>query len=122
MQHRFGLFMPDIAPGLPSLRDEIEPFIVFPLRGGGGDWATWQIELGAKALALFLSQESAQAYCGKAGLGAEWKVFRPNRAAMLELLRTSRSAGIALAVLDPDTQKARRLFDINEILTAIDQL
>src|SRR5262245_9771209 len=100
-----GLFMLDTARGVASLRNEIEPFIVFPLAGGEAECATWQIDSGAKALALFLSQESAAAYCGKVGLGAEWRVFRPNRAAMLELLRTSRNAGIALAVLDPDTQK-----------------
>lgn len=114
--------MPDLAPGFASLRDEIEPFIVFRLAGGDAECATWQIDSGAKALALFLSQESATAYCRKAALGAEWRVFRPNRAAMLELLRTCRNAGIVLAVLDPDTQKARRVFDINEILTTIDQL
>ncbi len=114
--------MPEFPPPAPSLRDEIEPFIVFRLAGGEAECATWQIDSGAKALALFLSQESATAYCAHAGLGSEWRVFRPNRAATLELLRTSRASGIAFAVLDPDLQKARRVFDINEILTAIGDL
>jgi hypothetical protein len=114
--------MPEFPPLPPSLRDEIEPYIVFRLAGGAAECATWQVETGGKALALFLSQESAAAYCSTSGLGSEWRVFHPKRGAMVELLRASRNAGIALAVLDPDANKARRVFDINEILTAINQL
>jgi hypothetical protein len=107
---------------LPSLREEIQPFIVFRIAGGQAECATWQVENGSKALALFLSAESAEAYRTAAGFGGEWRVVRPPRAGLLELLRASRQTGIALAVLDPDRQKARRVFDIAEILAAVDSL
>ncbi len=48
--------------------------------------------------------------------------LRPQRAAMLELLRTSQASGIAYAVLDPDQQKARRIFNISDILSAVNSL
>jgi hypothetical protein len=114
--------MSDLPQTVPNLRGEIEPFIIFRLAGGQAECATWQIESGAKALALFVSQESAAAYAKSAGLGSEWRVFRPKRAAMLELLRASRTSGITMAVLDPDQQKARRVFNIDEILAAVDAL
>ena len=112
--------MPDLLPMAPMLRDEIQPFIVFRIAGGQAECATWQIESGAKALALFLSKDSAAAYMSAAGLDADWQVFRPARDALLELLRTGRASGVAFAVLDPDKQKAKRVFDVGEILTAID--
>lgn len=114
--------MSDLPPSMSNLRGEIEPFIIFRVAGGQAECTTWQIESGAKALALFLSQESAAAYAASAGLGSEWRVFRPKRAAMLELLRASRASGIAMAVLDPDQQKARRVFNIDEILAAVDAM
>ena len=107
---------------LPSLREEIQPFIVFRIAAGAAECATWQVQSGTKALALFLSQESAAAYCVAAELGPEWRVIRPPRAGLLELLRASRQAGIGMAVLDPDREKARRVFDIGEILAAVDGL
>lgn len=106
----------------PSLRDEIQPFIVFRIAGGQAECATWQTDTGTKALALFLTEESANAYRVSAGLSPEWRVVRPPRPGLLELLRTSRAAGITIAVLDPDREKARRAFDINEILAAVDGL
>lgn len=105
---------------VPSLREEIQPFIVFRVAAGQAECATWQVETGAKALALFLSAESAEAYRGAAELGSEWRVVRPPRAGLLELLRASRQNGIGLAVLDPGREKARRVFDIGEILAAVD--
>jgi hypothetical protein len=105
-----------------ALRDEIEPFILFRILDGQANCATWQIETGEKALALFLSQESANAYAAASGFGPEWRVFRPKRAATLELLRTSQASGISYAVLDPDQQKARRIFRIDDILSAVNSL
>src|SRR5437762_13008150 len=89
---------------LPSLREEIEPFILFRIAGGEAECATWQVDTGAKALALFLSAESAEAYRAAAQLGPEWRIVRPPRAGLLELLRASEKAGVALAVLDPNRE------------------
>src|ERR1051326_3056882 len=111
--------MPDIS--LPaSLRDEIQPFILFRIAGGEAECATWQVESGEKALALFLSAESAEAYRSAAQLGAEWRVIRPPRAGLLELLRASDRAGVTLAVLDPNSERAKRVFNIRDILSAVD--
>src|SRR3954454_14595145 len=104
----------------PTLHDEINPFIVFRVANGQAECATWQLDTGVKALALFLTQESAAAYA--ADLGPEWKAVRPPRAGLLELLRAGRAGGIAFAVLDPGKEKAKRVFDISEILAAVDGL
>ena len=89
---------------------------------GSADCATWQVESGVKALALFTAEEAAETYRAAAGLGSDWRVLRPPRAGLLELLRTSRAAGIGLAVLNPDVKQAKRIFDIGEILAAVDSL
>ncbi|MFL5342101.1 MAG: hypothetical protein ACJ8F7_18300 [Gemmataceae bacterium] len=104
----------------PMLRDEIQPFIVYRVAGGSAECATWQIAGGAKALALFLSEASATAYGAKLGDG--WRVARPPRAGLLELLRTGSASGISFAALDPDNDQAKRVFDLREILAAVDGL
>jgi len=99
--------------------DEINPFLVYRLSGSQVECALWQVQEGGQALALFLTEESAQRYCTAANLGPAWKVIRPPRAGLLELLKTAASNGIAHAVLDPDGEKARRVFNIAEILAAV---
>jgi len=103
---------------MKNLADEINPYILYRLEGTQVECALWQLQEGPRALAFFLSYDSAAAYHSASGLGAGWKVFRPARGALLELLRTSHAAGIGLAVLDPDATKALRVFDIGEILQA----
>jgi hypothetical protein len=100
--------------------DEINPFLLYRLAGGQVECALWQIQEGGRALALFLTAESAARYHTASGLSAEWKVARPGRAGLLELARTAVAAGVRHAVLDPDHEKARRLFDLSEILLAVD--
>ncbi len=105
---------------VPTLRDEIQPYIVFRINAGQAECATWQIAGGEKALAIFLTKEAATAY--GASLGPGWRVARPPRDGLLELLRTSSAAGISFAALDPDRDKAKRVFDLREILAAVDGL
>jgi hypothetical protein len=100
--------------------DEINPFLLYRLAGGQVECALWQVHEGGQALALFLTAESAARYHTAGGLSAEWKVARPGRAGLMELVRTAVAAGIRHAVLDPDHEKARRLFDLQEILLGID--
>ncbi|SRR5260370_26326808 len=101
-----------------TLRDEIQPFILFRIADGQAECATWQITGGGKALALFLSEEAATTY--GANLGPGWRVARPPRAGLLELLRASAASGISFAALDPDRDKAKRVFDLREIIAAVD--
>ena len=107
-----------IPVGLPSLRDELHPYLVLNISGGQADCATWQITDGGKAIALFLSAETAGKYADR--LGAPWRAMRPPRAGLLELIRLARSTGIQFAVLDPDDAKASRVFDLNQILAVVD--
>ena len=79
--------------------------------------ALWQVAQGDRALALFLSAESAGAYRDAAGL-ADWQVYQPAREALLTLIDAHVQAGVFLAVLDPDLRQGRRLFDLREIVRA----
>ena len=98
--------------------DEINPYILYRLDGSQVECALWQLQEGPRALAFFLSYDSAAAYHTSSGLASDWKVFRPARSALLELLRTAHASGVRHAVLDPDATKALRVFDIGEILQA----
>jgi hypothetical protein len=105
--------------------EEIDPFILYHLQGSQLECALWQIAgteppAGERALALFLSAESAAAYREAAGL-AGWQVLRPARLALLDVLRACRQAGVRYAVLDPDLCQAKRFFDLDAILSAADE-
>lgn len=78
--------------------------------------ALWQFKEGERALALFLSGDAATTFRQAANLGAEWKIYCPAKEVLLQLLRSCYQAGINRAVLDPDLEKAKRIFSIHEIL------
>jgi hypothetical protein len=99
--------------------EEILPFIIYRLSNGELECALWQLQEGQKALAVFLTADNAAAYHQANRLGTEWKIFRPQRMALLEVLRACSQADIGLAVLDPDLKQAKRVFDIKEILAAV---
>jgi hypothetical protein len=99
------------------MSDEIEPFVVYRIVGGQMECALWRFQDGRTALALFLTEDTATSYRDAANLDAEWKVFRPEKATTLrELLKGCFDAGVAFAVLDPDQDKAKRIFDLRAIL------
>jgi hypothetical protein len=99
--------------------EEIQPYIIYRLTEGQLECALWQISGGPKALALFLSGDAAAVYRQSGQLDDKWHIFRPERPALLELLKACFQAEIRYAVLDPDPQKAKRVFSIEEILTAV---
>jgi hypothetical protein len=101
------------------LMPEIQPYILYRLDGGQLECALWQIKDGPKALALFLSDEKAAAYRTAGQLNEQWRVFRPARPALLELLKACFQAKIEYAVVDPTPEKAKRVFNIGEILAAV---
>ena len=100
------------------MSDEIQPYVVYRIDGEQMECALWQFKDGQKALALFLSGDAATSYRASANLGADWKLFCPAKEALLQMLKTCHEAGIGYAVLDPDLEKAKRLFNIHEILNA----
>ena len=101
------------------MSDEIQPFVVYRIDGEQMECALWQFRDGQKALALFLSGDAATSFKDSAQLGAAWKIFCPAREALLEMLKGCFQAGIGHAVLDPDLEKAKRIFSIKDILTAV---
>ena len=100
------------------MSDEIQPFVVYRIDGDQMECALWQFKDGQKALAIFLSGDAAVSYQAAANLGAEWKIFCPAKEALRQLLLGCREAGIGFAVLDPDLEKAKRIFNIHDILHA----
>ena len=104
------------------MSDEIQPYVVYRIDGDQMECALWQCKDGQKALALFLSGDAATSFREAAHLGAEWKIFCPAREALLQILKGCHEAGIGHAVLDPDLEKAKRIFNIQEILSATGEL
>jgi len=99
--------------------DEILPYVVYRIDGHQMECALWQFKDGQKAIALFLSGDAATAVKESANLGAGWQIFCPSREVLLEVFRYCAQDGIEFAVLDPDLEKAKRVFDIRQILTAV---
>jgi hypothetical protein len=95
---------------------EIEPYLVYRFVGQSVELAMWRMTEGDRALAVFQTSEAAHAYRRAVPLGDDWMVFHPTRATLLELLRATHDAGVKYAVLDPDREKAKSLFDLSAIL------
>jgi len=107
------------AEGNVNGSDEIQPYVVYRIEGEQMECALWQFTDGQKALAIFLSGDAATTYKAAAKLGAEWKIFCPAKDTLLRLLKECHEAGIHYALLDPDLEKAKRIFNIREILNAV---
>jgi len=99
--------------------DELTPFLVVRVRDGCAEFARWRVNDGPDALALFLTADGAAAYARQALAEPGWQVVRPPRTSVPEVLRACYSAGVTLAVLDPDGARAKRVFPIGEVLTAV---
>jgi len=106
--------------GNVNVGDEIQPYVVYRIEGASVECALWQFQDGQKALALFLSGDAAMSYRTSANLGDEWKIFCPAKDGLLQLLKGCFEAGIVYAVVDPDREKAKRIFNIREILNAVE--
>lgn len=103
-----------------DLSEEINPFLVYRLCGEQMECAVWTLKEGQQALALFLSQESAEAYVNATGLDENWKIYCPAKIDLMAIIKQSTAASIFLAVLDPDDKEAKRLFDLREVVNAKD--
>lgn len=102
-------------------RDEIDPYLVAQVADGTLRCGLWALEDGQRALALFLTPDSAERYRQAAGLDETWEIRRPSREEIVRLLRHTLEAGIPYAVLDPDGQSAKRLFDLEQVLRSLDE-
>jgi hypothetical protein len=100
-----------ILNGRRALSDEIEPYVLVRVQRGEAECAVWEVVGGHRAVALFLTEESARAYRDLAGL-AGWQIVKPSREALRELLAACVAAGVRLAALEPDGAQAKRLFNL----------
>ena len=105
-----------------SSHSELQPYIMIRIADGVAECATWQVHDGGRALALFLTEESAQRYRQAAQLSDEWQIVRPPRRGLWELLQTSHSHGVGWAAVDPDASQAVRVVSISEILLVMQEL
>jgi hypothetical protein len=105
---------------MTPVADELTPYLLVRIVDGRAEFAQWQVREGQHALALFLTEDNALNYAKRSLSGAGWQVVRPPRASVLEVLTAVHAAGVSLAVLDPDAEKAKRAFPIGEILVAVD--
>ena len=101
-----------------SHNDEIQPYLIYRVVGDKFECALWELKNGEKSLALFLTSEAANQYLAVAAFTTEWKTIRPSKPNLLKLLEHSLRAGIRYAVLDPDNDEARRLFDLDMVVAA----
>ena len=98
--------------------DEIQPYLVYRSSGRQLECALWAVESGPKCLALFLTAEAADRYLDNAGLRPVWKSLRPAKPQLLQIIEHCLHVGISHAVLEPDNDQARRLFDLQQVLDA----
>lgn len=98
------------------MTDEIQPFLLHRIVDGQVEFALWQLREGQRAIALFLNADSATAYAVAAELSGDWQVFHPEKEMLWKILQFASEAGMRWAVLEPDQEKAKRIFDIGEIL------
>ena len=97
--------------------DELNPHLLYRVEGGQARFATWKLETGHEALAIFTSAEKAESY--RAELPpADWTLVQPQRAALIQILQGAAQAGILYAALDPLGGRARTLFDVPRVLAA----
>lgn len=108
--------MTEVATGNIN-HEEFFPHLLYRLQGSSLECATWRLQDGRETLAMFLDEATANTYAQQAELGEGWQSFRPERSDLLEIIRQSVETGVVLATLDPDQEKAKRVFDLQAVLT-----
>ena len=90
---------------------DLQPWLVVSADGP----ACWQLQDDRIALAMFSTQEKAQAYAERSNL-TESQTLQPAATDLVRTLMLCVAAAIELGVLDPDQTSARRVFDLPSIL------
>jgi hypothetical protein len=100
----------------PTSTDELHPHLLYRTSGGQAEFATWRLNEGQEALALFTTAEAAGKY--QAELGTAYALFQPPRDKLVAIFQACLAADIRLAALDPSGGGARTLFDLAQIVAA----
>jgi hypothetical protein len=109
--------MSTIQSGPPS-PEELHPHLLYRTAGGQAEFATWRLEGGQEALALFTTAETAGKYQLELSAAGAYSVFQPPRAKLVAIFQACLAANIRIAALDPQTGGARTLFDLAQIVAA----
>lgn len=96
--------------------DEFEPFLLYRVDGANFECALWTMPDARRAVALFMTSDSALVYREALGLSDEWKVYRPVKADLGRILKGAYQSGITQAVLDPNLESAHYVFDVQRVL------
>jgi len=102
------------------LDPELHPHVIYRIDGDQARFATWQLQEGHEALAIFTTHEAATRYLIELEHSVGWTVYEPPREKLIDVLRGCREAGILYAALDPLGGNAKTLFDIPQVLRAAD--
>ena len=108
---------------------DLEPWLALVEFQGRQTVATWRLEgqnlegkqlegQASEAIIFFTTQETANFYCTSALAGEEIKLIQPPRTELVRILISAYTQGCRFAVLDPVKLTAKRIFDLQEILTA----
>lgn len=98
--------------------NELQPWLIVQGQGDARSLAMWRLsDLDQPALALFSDAARAERYA-TAHIAIHWEVSQPARAALLHIMIECFQQQIKLAVLDPDQETARRVFNLRDVLKA----
>jgi hypothetical protein len=97
---------------------DLVPHLLYHVEADQGRFATWRLNEGHEALAIFTTAETANNYLRELSAEADWIVYQPPRDKLIEILQACRSTGILYAALDPLVGTAKTLFDIPRVLAA----
>ena len=102
----------------PMSAAELHPHLLYRTIGGQAEFATWRLEQGNEAVALFSTVEAAGKYQAELPAGSSYALFQPPRDKLLSIFQACLAANIRIAALDPSASGARTLFDLIQILAA----
>jgi hypothetical protein len=105
------------VPPEPSSTDLL-PHLLYRVEEQEARFATWRMNEGHEALAIFTTAQTAAAYCQELANSAGWITHQPPRQQFVDILAACRDAGILYAALDPINGRAKTLFDIPRVLAS----
>jgi hypothetical protein len=108
--------MSSLEPATAS-PDELHPHLLYRTTGGQAEFATWRLNEGHEALALFSTADAATRYQTELS-GAAYTLFQPPRDKLVAIFQACLASNIRLAALDPTAGGARTLFDLAQIVAA----
>ena len=111
----------DSPSPLAGSAEELHPHLLYRNVGGQAEFATWRLNDGPEALALFTTREAADKYLSELPAAASYTLFQPPREKLVAIFQACLAANIRVAALDPQAGGARTLFDLAQIVAAADQ-